>query len=97
MNPQFAEQDRSEKSALAAAIGRPRYAQQGRFLYPLVLSSLNPIKLVDAEECYGEIIQTLRNVPGLNEKGESTGTGAAAAANRTKFVEQFFMGEMRRE
>jgi hypothetical protein len=43
----------------------------------------------DAEECFGQIINTLRNVPGLpTPEGTST---------QKKFVEQYLMGEMRRE
>ncbi|PPR02299.1 hypothetical protein CVT24_011637 [Panaeolus cyanescens] len=76
VNPQFAEMDRSEKTAMAAALGRAMYAQQ------------------DAEECYGAIINTLRNVPGLDASGNSLATGAQASGKR--FVEQYLMGEMRR-
>ncbi|KAF8174908.1 ubiquitin carboxyl-terminal hydrolase 6 [Pholiota molesta] len=51
----------------------------------------------DAEECYGAIINTLRNVPGLDESGRSVSTGAEAAIGGKRFVEQYMMGEMRRE
>ncbi|RDB23339.1 Ubiquitin carboxyl-terminal hydrolase 6 [Hypsizygus marmoreus] len=50
----------------------------------------------DAEECFGQIINTLRNVPGL-PSGSSTVAGAEATATTKKFVEQYLMGEMRRE
>ncbi|KAF9054153.1 hypothetical protein BJ165DRAFT_1338096 [Panaeolus papilionaceus] len=76
VNPQFAEMDRSEKNAMAAALGRVMYSQQ------------------DAEECYGAIVNTLRNVPGLDESGKSVATGAEASGKR--FVEQYMMGEMKR-
>ncbi|EDR09383.1 uncharacterized protein LACBIDRAFT_190082 [Laccaria bicolor S238N-H82] len=45
----------------------------------------------DAEECYQAIINTLRNVPGLDASGSSV------AAHERKLVDQYLMGEMRRE
>ena len=51
----------------------------------------------DADECYAAIVNSLRNVPGLDTKGKSVGTGAEAAVGRPKFIQQFMMGEMRRE
>jgi ubiquitin carboxyl-terminal hydrolase 14 len=51
----------------------------------------------DAEECYAAIVNSLRNVPGLDGNGKSVGTGAEAAIGRPRFVQQFMMGEMRRE
>ncbi|KAF9562882.1 ubiquitin carboxyl-terminal hydrolase 6 [Agrocybe pediades] len=51
----------------------------------------------DAEECYAAIINSLRNVPGLDENRRSLGTGAEAVAGRPRFVQQYLMGEMRRE
>ncbi|KAG6857024.1 hypothetical protein H0H87_010697 [Tephrocybe sp. NHM501043] len=51
----------------------------------------------DAEECFGQIIHTLRNVPGLNADGTSSGSSAVATSETKKFVEQYLMGEMRRE
>ncbi|KNZ75560.1 Ubiquitin carboxyl-terminal hydrolase 6 [Termitomyces sp. J132] len=51
----------------------------------------------DAEECFGQIINTLRNVPGLDGDGSSSGTSPQATADTKKFVEQYLMGEMRRE
>ncbi|KAF9468278.1 hypothetical protein BDZ94DRAFT_1183855 [Collybia nuda] len=44
----------------------------------------------DAEECFGQIVNSLRNVPGLpSPNGTSTET--------KKFVDQYLMGVMRRE
>ncbi|KAF8968863.1 hypothetical protein BDZ97DRAFT_1798491 [Flammula alnicola] len=51
----------------------------------------------DAEECYAAIVNSLRNVPGLDASGKSVGTGAEAVVGRAKFVEQYMMGQMRRE
>ncbi|KAF9481605.1 ubiquitin carboxyl-terminal hydrolase 6 [Pholiota conissans] len=51
----------------------------------------------DAEECYGAIVNTLRNVPGLDASGKSVSTGAEASIGSKHFVEQYMMGEMRRE
>ncbi|KAF5329651.1 hypothetical protein D9619_008920 [Psilocybe cf. subviscida] len=51
----------------------------------------------DADECYGTIVNSLRNVPGLDASGNTVSTGAEAAVGRARFVEQFMMGEMRRE
>ncbi|KAF7759673.1 hypothetical protein Agabi119p4_11368 [Agaricus bisporus var. burnettii] len=51
----------------------------------------------DAEECLSFIVQTLRNVPGLTNEGTSLATSAQADIGSKKFVEQYLMGEMRRE
>ncbi|XP_006455692.1 hypothetical protein AGABI2DRAFT_195095 [Agaricus bisporus var. bisporus H97] len=51
----------------------------------------------DAEECLSFIVQTLRNVPGLTNEGTSLATSAQADVGSKKFVEQYLMGEMRRE
>ena len=62
---------------------------------PLYLS----YQITDAEECFGQIINTLRNVPGLPASaGSSSAETASAGATETKkFVEQYLMGQMRRE
>lgn len=91
--------DRSENSMNALRGGG--YAQQGR-LPPLhvYMRPSNPpfsLFLLDAEECYACILNTLRNVPGLDASGSSSGTGAEAQIGGKKFVDQFLMGEMRRE
>ena len=64
----------------------PRICARTTHLFPL-----------DAEECYACILNTLRNVPGLDASGSSSGTGAEAQIGGKKFVDQFLMGEMRRE
>ncbi|KAF5372026.1 hypothetical protein D9615_008092 [Tricholomella constricta] len=51
----------------------------------------------DAEECFGQIINTLRNVPGLSAGSSSLSPSEQASTNPKKFVEQYLMGEMRRE
>lgn len=54
----------------------------------------------DAEECFGQIIHTLRNVPGLPGPSTSISSatvGSEGATNTKKFVEQYLMGQMRRE
>ncbi|KAF9450746.1 cysteine proteinase [Macrolepiota fuliginosa MF-IS2] len=51
----------------------------------------------DAEECFSFIIQTLRNVPGLSPEGTSLATSAQADVGTKRFVEQYLVGEMRRE
>ncbi|GLB44135.1 putative peptidase C19 family protein [Lyophyllum shimeji] len=48
----------------------------------------------DAEECLGVIINTLRNVPGVPSGATPS---EPSAVSTKKFVEQFLMGEMRRE
>ncbi|EKM76662.1 hypothetical protein AGABI1DRAFT_44583 [Agaricus bisporus var. burnettii JB137-S8] len=53
--------------------------------------------MLDAEECLSFIVQTLRNVPGLTNEGTSLATSAQADIGSKKFVEQYLMGEMRRE
>lgn len=81
------------------ALRRLGYAQQGRlWTSPSVYMrpSDTPFPL-DAEECYACILNTLRNVPGLDASGSSIGTGAEAQIGGKKFVDQFLMGEMRRE
>lgn len=48
----------------------------------------------DAEECFGEIINTLRNIPGLSpEVSESQQT----ETHRKRFIQQYLTGIMRRE
>jgi ubiquitin carboxyl-terminal hydrolase 14 len=68
---------------------------------PLYMRPSNPSLLfffsIDAEECYACILNTLRNVPGLDASGSSLGTGAEAQIGGKKFVDQFLMGEIRRE
>ena len=77
------------------------YAQQGRLwtfhLYMRLSKPAFPFFPLDAEECYACILNTLRNVPGLDASGSSLGTGAEAQIGGKKFVDQFLMGEMRRE
>ena len=77
----------------------PGYAQQGRLWKPSsVYAPLQPtFPPLDAEECYACILNSLRNVPGLDASGSSLGTGAEAQIGGKKFVDQFLMGEMRRE
>ena len=52
---------------------------------------------VDAEECYGAIINSLRNVPGLSAEGTSIGSSAQTSAGSGRFVQQYMHGVMRRE
>lgn len=51
----------------------------------------------DAEECYSAIVNSLRNVPGLDSAGKSVATGAEAVIGQKHFIEQYMMGEMQRE
>ncbi|KAF8637118.1 hypothetical protein AX17_003022 [Amanita inopinata Kibby_2008] len=54
------------------------------------LSSLGGYAQQDAEECYSQIINSLRQIPGLPSENASSGV-------RTKtFVDQYLMGEMQR-
>ena len=82
------------------ALRGPGYAQQGRlwnsFIYICARLTHSHFPL-DAEECYACILNTLRNIPGLDASGSSLGTGAEAQIGSKKFVDQFLMGEMRRE
>ncbi|KAL0952715.1 hypothetical protein HGRIS_006950 [Hohenbuehelia grisea] len=90
VNPQFAERDRSGKAAAAMGMGGG-FAQQ------------------DSEECYSLILHALRDVPGLPPqplvKLPASDDGmqvdeplpVQAEGDRKKFIEQFMMGEMRRE
>lgn len=108
VNPQFAELDRREHAHGMMA----GYAQQGMcplslFADPLVTPSSpfpppHSSKFIhtDAEECFGQIIHTLRNVPGLPGPSTSISSatvGSEGATNTKKFVEQYLMGQMRRE
>lgn len=45
----------------------------------------------DAEECWVQMTNALKDVPGL------PGPSGSSGASSKKFVEQFLMGEMRRE
>ncbi|KAF6749758.1 ubiquitin carboxyl-terminal hydrolase 6 [Ephemerocybe angulata] len=51
----------------------------------------------DAEECYSAIVNSLRNVPGLNSEGKIVSTSAQASLGEGRFVDQYMMGVMRRE
>jgi len=86
--------DRSEKWATNTLLGRA-YAQQGLIEWIIPgLWCLFP-SCLDAEECYSTILNTLRNIPGLDNTGNvASGTGVA---NRPRFVDQYLMGEMHRE
>jgi hypothetical protein len=86
--------DRSEHS-MSMFRGRG-YSQQGRHGPPCICARITHLPL-DAEECYACILNTLRNVPGLDASGSSSGTGAEAQIGGKKFVDQYLMGEMRRE
>jgi hypothetical protein len=46
--------------------------------------------LIDADECYGRIVDSLSDLPGPMPS-------ASSAAAGKKFVEQFLMGEIKRE
>jgi len=50
----------------------------------------------DAEECYSAIINTLRNVPGLDAERKSVSQSAQANVGAKRFVEQYLMGTMER-
>lgn len=65
------------------------YAQQG--LYAVLFCISFHVKPgADAEECYSQIINSLREVPGIPSVTPS-------ASNTTKsFVEQYLMGETQR-
>ena len=52
---------------------------------------------IDAEECFGQIITTLRNIPGLSPQAATPVDSELAATRPKKFIEQYLMGEMRRE
>lgn len=67
------------------------YAQQG--LFASIKGSIQLFILlfsIDAEECYGQVLNSLRNVPGIGPNGPGNVDGK-------KFVDQYLMGEMRRE
>ena len=51
----------------------------------------------DAEECYAAIINSLRNVPGLNAEGKVASSSAQADVGARRFVAQYMLGSMRRE
>ena len=79
--PQFNELDRSKSSPMMG------YAQQGT-------SAAHPscvvfISISDAEECWTQTINALKDIPGIDSSG-------ASVAGK-KFVDQFLVGEMRRE
>ncbi|KAF8154183.1 hypothetical protein B0H34DRAFT_677029 [Crassisporium funariophilum] len=89
----------------------PQFAEQAPSPSPLSPRGMAYAQQ-DAEECFAAVVNTLRNVPGLDKEGGSVGTGAQAEVamggeggmggaggrgrGRGKFVEQFMMGEMRR-
>lgn len=80
--PQFAEMSSSGPG------GKRGYAQQGEYprrVYAEFKSQWRAF--VDAEECWVQVTNALKDVPGL--PGPSSETPAK------KFVEQYMMGEMR--
>lgn len=50
---------------------------------------------LDAEECYSVILNSLGNVPGLDNSG-SVPTEAGISTQK-RFIDQYLMGEMHRE
>jgi len=63
---------------------QPRFAEANR-------GPLGGYAQQDAEECFSQIISSLSDIPGLGV------TTASDAGSGKKFIEQFLMGEMRRE
>lgn len=84
--PQFAEQSRSNKGAGGFAM----YAQQGRLRVCDVHGMAKLMRTVDAEECWVQLTNALRDVsiPGPSTEG---------ATLPRKFVDQYMTGEIRRE
>lgn len=87
--PQFAEMSRAT-GAMKAFGGA--YAQQGNpcQVIGLMLSCLPSIYCVDAEECWSQILQALKEIPGL------PGPSSSGSSSKS-FIEQYVGGEMRRE
>ena len=79
------------------------YAQQGPF--HILLFVVHPdlpvcFSIIDAEECWVQMLTALKDVPGLpgpSAATESGGSDAPQSGAAKKFVEQFMTGEMRRE
>lgn len=55
-----------------------------------------PLFLLDAEECYSQVLNSVRDVEIPNTLIHPSATGSAGG-QRKKFVEQYMMGEIRRE
>jgi hypothetical protein len=69
-----------------------------RVSVPIIHKALEIMTLgiIDAEECFSQIVNSLRELPGL--PGPSTETeGTAPPVMSKKFIEQYMMGEIRRE
>lgn len=66
---------------------------QHKFILRLLL-----ILAVDAEECYAQVLTSLREVPGLpsSQEGEAMQVDESAATPSKSFIEQYMMGEMLR-
>lgn len=90
--PQFGEMARESKN------GPGGYAQQGTcFEWNRVICHvLTKHWTIDAEECWVQITNALNALPGLPDAEEETDM-PTAIQSRKKFVEQYMMGEMRRE
>ena len=71
-------------------LGGAAYAQQGLFLLLTSPPHTNATLRVDAEECWTQMTNALKDVPGL--PGSS-----GSSSQPSQFVDQFLMGEMRRE
>ena len=88
VHPQFAQVSRPMRG-----LSMSPYAQQGLFCrYSSVccIPQQSLFGLKDAEECYSQIVNSLREVAGLQGQG-------SAASSSKKFIEQYMMGQMRRE
>lgn len=77
--PQFGEMSRGS----GANKGMQGYAQQGE-IRPKICENLTSHNVLDAEECYSQILGAVKDV-------------AAAGSPGKKFVEAYMMGRMRRE
>lgn len=62
---------------------------RNRVCVPFRSWAIIPNQHLDAEECWTQIVNQLKGVPGITPPDAST--------SGKKFVDQFMMGEMRRE
>ncbi len=58
----------------------------------IVIMTISHLAYIDAEECYGTIVNSLRNIPGLDASGNSVGTGAEASVDPGKICEAVYDG-----
>jgi len=92
--PQFAERARGPGGGSAPSAGLTGTAA--------MMGAGGGFAQQDAEECWGALVQSIKEVPGISAQQSTEATaqgqeGAAASSSSKKFVEQFLTAQIKRE